>query len=83
MPDAAFVAVTTHVAAPEAPKLASTTLQFVPVTAYVTAPDPDPPELVSAIGVPDTPAVEVLLTVTAAWVAPANVKLFDTDVAGA
>ena len=83
MPVAAFVAVTAHVAAPVARTLASTTLQLVPVAAYVTAPDPDPPAAVSAIGVPDTPAVDVLLTVTAAWVAPANVNTLPTLVADA
>ena len=66
MPDAALVAVTEQVAAPVALSAVPVTEQLVPVTANVTAPEPEPPVEVNVIGVPDVPDVEVLLTVKVA-----------------
>lgn len=53
--DASFFALTMHVAAAVAFNEAPLTEHAVPVTVKVTAPVPDPPVVVSAIGVPTVP----------------------------
>ncbi len=53
--DAAFFALTMHVAAAVAFNEAPLTEHAVPVTVKVIAPVPDPPVVVSAIGVPTVP----------------------------
>jgi hypothetical protein len=61
-----LVAVTTHRPAALASKLDPRILQLVPVTAYVTAPEPVPPVMVKAIGVPALPLTTLLLIISGA-----------------
>jgi hypothetical protein len=65
--DPAFVAVTTHVPAAVAFKDVPLTEHPVPVTVKVTAPSPDPPDVVSAMFVPIVPVCFVFDTVSVAW----------------
>ena len=60
--DAAFFALTMHVAAAVAFNEAPLTEHAVPVTVKVTAPVPDPPAVVSAIAVPTMPVSVVFDT---------------------
>ena len=57
--DAAFFAVTMHVAAAVAFNEVPFTAHAVPVTVKVTTPVPDPPDVVSVIAGPAVPAVPV------------------------
>ena len=75
-----MVAVTTQVAAAAALRAVSEIEQPVPVTVYVTAPSPEPPDVVNVIGVPTTPAVVVLEIVSLAC-APRKVKFLVAEVA--
>jgi hypothetical protein len=77
---AALVAVTTQVPAVVAVRFDPLTAQPVAVplvTAKVTAPVPEPPNVVRVSGAPKVPDVEV--TVSAAWVAPAKVTVVAGD----
>lgn len=60
--DAAFFALTVHVAASVALNEVPVTEHDVPVTVKVTAPVPDPPDVVSAIAVPTVPVSVVFDT---------------------
>lgn len=60
--DAAFFALTMHVAAAVAFNEVPLTEHAVPVTVKVTAPVPDPPDVVSAIAVPTVPVSVVFDT---------------------
>jgi hypothetical protein len=64
---AAFVAVTLHDPPTGPLKSMPFTLQSVPVTAKVTAPVPDPPDVVKVIGLPVIPVVVVFDTVSTSW----------------
>ncbi len=60
--DAAFFALTTHVAAAVAANEVPLTVHDAPVTVKVTAPVPDPPDVVSVIAVPTVPVSVVFDT---------------------
>jgi hypothetical protein len=55
------------------------TEQPVPLAWKVTSPVPDPPEVVSEIGVPVKPVSTELETESGAWSARANTNVFDAD----
>ena len=80
-PCAAFVATTSQVAAFLAVRVDLEMLQPEPVTVYVTAPDPEPPEVAKVIRVPAGLVVVALEIVSVAW-APKKVKVTAADVAG-
>ena len=75
MPHAALVAVTRHVVISVALRADPVIEQPVPVTAKETAPDPDPPETVTGIGVPARPVVVVFEIANAAWGAAVKVNM--------
>ena len=81
MPLAAFIAVTKHVPGRLAVRTLRATEQPRPWTEKLTPPLPDPPALVSLIGVPATPARAGLLTSSRAWSAARkmNVTGAETD----
>ena len=56
------------------------TEQPVPLTWKVTSPVPDPPEVVSEIGVPVKPESTEFATESGAWSVSANTNVFDADV---
>jgi hypothetical protein len=55
------------------------TEQPVPLAWKVTSPVPDPPDVVSEIGVPVKPVSTELETESGAWSARANTNVFDAD----
>jgi hypothetical protein len=64
---AAFVAVTLHDPPTGPLKSMPFPLQSVSVTAKVTAPVPDPPDVGKVIGLPVIPVVVVFVTVSTSW----------------
>jgi hypothetical protein len=79
LPD--LIAVTTHVVAEVALKVAPLMTQPEPLTWKVISPVPDPPEVVSEIGEVVKPVRVELETVSGAWSASANTNVFVDDVA--
>ena len=75
MPDAARVAVTVHVVTRVVVKTSPVMLQPLPATEKEYAPFPEPPDAVTLMDVPATPVRDALVITTAAWAAPANVKV--------
>ena len=69
-PEPALVAVTVQVVGCDADSASTATTQPAPDTAYVTAPVPEPPDVVTVMGVPATPEVEVFEITNAAWATP-------------
>jgi hypothetical protein len=69
-PEPALVAVTVQVVGCDAERASIATLQPAPDTAYVTAPVPEPPDVVTVMGVPAIPEVEAFEITNAAWVTP-------------
>ena len=74
-PDAALVAVTVQVVARDVDRTAAFTLHPAPVTAYVTAPDPEPPAVVS-VKVESARVVRLAFEMANAfWAMPVNVNV--------
>jgi hypothetical protein len=69
-PEPALVAVTVQVVGCDADSASTAKLQPAPDTAYVTAPVPEPPDVVTVMGVPAIPEVEAFEITNAAWVTP-------------
>ena len=76
----AFVAVTTQRPAALASKLEPRILQLAPVIVYVTEPEPVPPVVANAIGVPALPLTTLVLITSGDWLCPAA-KVTDADCA--
>jgi len=66
--------VTVQVVGSDADSVAPLMLHPVPLTEYDIVPDPEPPEVVTAIGVPALPLREALEITRAACAAAVNVK---------
>jgi hypothetical protein len=77
------VATTEHVVIAVALSDVLVKTQPVPVTAKVTAPVPEPPEVVSEMAVPTTDVVDLLEIMSLDWFTPVKVKTTAADFASA